>query len=201
MKKIVLITTLLLAFTSIYAQNAAQARKVLDKTAAVVGNKNGAFANFTLNNKYGKTNGTIAIKGNKFVASTPDATMWFDGKTQWTYMKKNEEVNVTSPDVAQQQNMNPYTFISLYRNGYTLAIKTVGSNYQVHLTATSENRPVKEMYILINKSTYKPSQVKMRQTNGWTTISIRNFQAKTLTDAAFRFNAKDYPHAEVIDLR
>ena len=116
-------------------------------------------------------------------------------------MKKNEEVNVTSPDVAQQQNMNPYTFISLYRNGYTLAIKTVGSNYQVHLTATSKNRPVKEMYILINKSTYKPSQVKMRQTNGWTTISIRNFQAKTLTDAAFRFNAKDYPHAEVIDLR
>ena len=89
MKKIVLITTLLLAFTSIYAQNAAQARKVLDKTAAVVGNKNGASANFTLNNKYGKTNGTIAIKGNKFVASTPDATMWFDGKTQWTYMKKN----------------------------------------------------------------------------------------------------------------
>ena len=51
------------------AQNATKARQVLDKTAAIVGNKGGASANFT-------------IKGNKFTATTPEATMWYDGKTQ-----------------------------------------------------------------------------------------------------------------------
>lgn len=57
------------------------------------------------------------------------------------------------------------------------------------------------MYILVNKKTYKPSQIKLRQSNGWTTINISSLQAKTLSDATFRFNAKDYPQAEVIDLR
>ena len=201
MKKILMITTLLLVALGMNAQNAAQARKVLDKTAQIVGNKSGASASFTISNKYGKSSGTIAIKGNKFVATTPEAMMWFDGKTQWTYMMKNEEVNVTNPDAATQQSMNPYAFISLYRSGYTLGLKTVGSNYQVHLTAQSQSRPIKEMYILINKTSYKPSQVKMRQKNGWSTINISKFQTRTLSDGMFRFNSKDYPKAEVIDLR
>ncbi len=201
MKKIVMITTLLLMAMGLHAQNAAQARKVLDKTAQIVGNKSGASASFTLSNKYGKSTGTIAIKGNKFVATTPEAMMWFDGKTQWTYMKNNEEVNVTNPDAAKQQSMNPYAFISLYQKGYKLGMRTVGANYQVHLTAQSSSKPIKEMYIVINKNSYKPTQVRMRQKNGWSTISISKFQTRALPDAMFRFNAKDYPQAEVIDLR
>ena len=57
------------------------------------------------------------------------------------------------------------------------------------------------MYITVNKSTYVPTQVKMRQSSGWTTIKISNFKATKLSDSMFRFNSKDYPHAEVIDLR
>jgi hypothetical protein len=41
----------------------------------------------------------------------------------------------------------------------------------------------------------------MKQRNGWTTINISNLKAAKLNDNMFRFNAKDYPHAEVIDLR
>lgn len=201
MKKIVVITTLMLLALVTNAQNATQARMVLDKTAKIVGNKNGASASFTISGKYGKSSGSIAIKANKFVAHTPEAIMWYDGKTQWTYMKNNEEVNVTNPDPSKQQSMNPYAFISLYKNGYKLGMKTIGSNYQVHMTSLNKNKPIKEFYILINKNSYKPSQVKMRQSNGWTTINIGSLQTKNLSDSMFRFNAKDYPQAEVIDLR
>ena len=41
----------------------------------------------------------------------------------------------------------------------------------------------------------------MRQNNKWSTITISNFQTKTLSDALFTFNAKNYPNAEIIDLR
>ena len=41
----------------------------------------------------------------------------------------------------------------------------------------------------------------MKQASGWTTIKITNFQAKNQSDRIFTFNAKDFPHAEVIDLR
>jgi len=183
-----------------YAQNSVQTRKILDKTAATIGQKGGASANFTMSGKYGNTSGTISIKGNKFNARTSQAVVWFDGKTQWTYMKKSEEVNISTPTEAQQQSMNPYKFINIYKSGFTLGMNTVSDGWQVHLTAKNSARTIKEMYITINKS-YQPTVIKMRQSNGWTTIKVSNFKAKNLSDATFRFNAKDYPHAEVIDLR
>jgi len=202
MKKSILIIALLAIVTTIsFAQNATQARKVLDKTAGIIGRKGGATANFTISGKYGNANGTIAIKGNKFRANTSDAIVWFDGKTEWTYIKKNEEVNVSNPTEAQQQSMNPYKFITIYKNGFNLSMTTSASEYKVHLVAQNQGRTIKEMYITIDKRTNLPKQVKMRQANGWTTINISNFKAENQTDASFRFNAKDFPKAEVIDLR
>ncbi len=200
MKKLSLVFMLMLMSISIYAQNAAQARKILDKTAAVIGRKGGASANFTVSGKYGNSSGTISIKGNKFNARTPQAVVWYDGKTQWTYMKKSQEVNISTPTEAQQQSMNPYKFINIYKNGFKLGVKNVSGGWQVHLYATNQKRTIKEMYVTIGKN-YYPKTIKMRQSNGWTTINVSNFKPKNLSDSMFRFNAKDYPHAEVIDLR
>ena len=195
---------ILLAFMAVLSLGAfAQtAQQVLDKTAKVIGNKSGASANFSMSSpKYGSASGTIAIKGNKFNARTAQATVWYDGKTQWTYMKKTNEVNVSNPTQAQQMSMNPYTFIHIYKTGYKSTLKTVGSNYQVHLVANNQKRTVAEMYITINKKTHVPSQVKMRQGSTWSTISISGFKAKNVANSAFTFNSKEFPKAEVIDLR
>ena len=200
MKRLSLILLTILLATGIYAQNAAQARKILDKTAAIVGRKGGASANFSVSGKYGNTSGTISIKGNKFNARTPQAIVWYDGKTQWTYMKKSQEVNVSTPTEAQQQSMNPYKFVNIYKNGFKLGVKNVSGGWQVHLYATNQKRTIKEMYITSGKN-YYPKTIKMRQSNGWTTINVSNFKARNLSDATFRFNAKDFPNAEVIDLR
>lgn len=200
MKKLSLVFIALLAAIGIYAQNAAQARKILDKTAAVIGRKGGASANFSISGKYGESSGTISIKGNKFNARTPQAIIWYDGKTQWTYMKNSQEVNISTPTEAQQQSMNPYKFINIYKNGFKLGMKNVSGGWQIHLYATNQKRTIKEMYITISKN-YLPQTIKMRQSNGWSTIKVSNFKAKNLSDATFKFNAKDYPHAEIIDLR
>lgn len=200
MKKFCLLILLSTLAVGMHAQNAAQARKILDKTAAVVGRKSGASANFTISGKYGNTSGTIAIKGNKFNARTSQAIVWYDGKTQWTYMKKNQEVNISTPTEAQQQSMNPYKFINIYKNGFNLGMKNVAGGWQIHLYAQNQKRTIKEMYITINKN-YYPQIIKMRQSNGWTTIKVSNFKAKNISDATFRFNSKDFPNAEIIDLR
>lgn len=202
MKKIVLICFMSLFAMFTWAQTANEAKKVLDKTASVVGRKGGASASFKVSStKYGNTSGTISIKGNKFHAKTPQAIVWFDGKTQWTYMNSTEEVNIISPNEAQQAAMNPYQFINLYKSGFDMSMKTVSGYYQVHLTAQNKKRSVQEMYININKKTYIPSQVKMRQGSSWTTIDISNFKASNQPNSLFSFNAKDFPKAEVIDLR
>lgn len=199
MKRLSIIFMLLVLTVSISAQNATQARKILEKTASIIGRKGGAVANFSISGKYGNSSGTIAIKGNKFNAKTPQAIVWYDGKTQWTYMKKNQEVNVSTPTEAQQQSMNPYKFISIYKNGFKLGMKNVSEGWQIHLYATNQKRMIKEMYIVVGKN-YLPKTIRMRQSNGWTTIKVTNFKAKNLADTMFRFNAKDFPNAEVIDL-
>jgi len=183
--------------------SAQTAERVLDKAAAVVGAKKGAQASFSMTGKkYGNQSGTIAIKGKKFCATTAQATIWYDGKTQWTYLRKNDEVNVSTPNANQQQVLNPYNFIYLYKSGYssTITSKTADA-YEVHLTATSKAKKLQELYITVSRKTYAPTKLRFRQGTDWTTIKISNFKTATLSDAAFRFNQKDYPTAEVIDLR
>lgn len=198
-----LLITLAISMTTLSsnAQNASQARKILDKSAAIVGRKDGASANFKLSDeKHNSTSGYVAIKGDKFYATTSQATVWYDGKTQWCYIKRTNEVNISVPNDVQQISMNPYKFITMYKNGYTLGMTKNGSNYVVHLISQNKKNSVQEMYITINAG-YHPQQVKIRQGNTWTTINISNFSAKSQSDAIFKFPAKEYANAEIIDLR
>ncbi len=200
MKKILLYIIAAFCTLSAFADNAADARRVLDKAAAKINIKSGATANFTISGgNIGKQSGTISIKGNKFCARTSKAIMWYNGKTQWVYNKKSEEVNISSPSSAQQQTMNPYTFLSLYKSGYSMSVANTANGQQVHLVG-NKGKSVNEMYVLIDKSnTIK--QVKIKQKNNWITINIANFKATSLSDSAFSFNSKDFPKAEIVDLR
>ena len=201
-QRVILFLFAVTIYTNANSQSSSQTRKILDRTAQVVGRADGASANFTISSaKMGKTSGTIAIKGNKFHARTPQAMVWFDGKTQWSYMKSTNEVNISTPSRSQQISMNPYTFINMYKAGYRLSHRVRGNNYEVHMVAQNKNNGIPEMYIYINKRTYSPSQVKIKQGGSWTVINISNFKAKNLPNSTFVFRSKDLPSAEVIDLR
>ena len=198
MKKICFLIMAALLSTAAMAQTA---KSVLDKAAANITVKDGVKANFKMTGGIGNTSGTILIKGKKFNASTPKAIVWFDGKTMWTYMKDNEEVNVSTPTEAQLQAINPYNFINLYKNGYSSTLNETGNTYVVHLTSTAKERKIKELFITIDKKSYHPTQVKLQQGKSWTIFDITNLSKSKIADSEFRFNAKDFPKAEVIDLR
>ena len=193
---------LVLCLFSMTPATAQTAKQVLDKCAQTLSAPEGLQASFSMTSaQYGSTSGTISIKGRKFHATTPMAAMWFDGKTQWTYMKKNDEVSVTTPTETQLQAFNPYNFINIYKKGYKYTMTTSSTAYNVHLTATNKNARIKEMFITVDKKSYQPSEVKLLQNAKWTTFTISNLKKVSMADSAFRFNSKDYPTAEVIDLR
>lgn len=184
-----------------FSQSSADAKKVLDKTAAVVGRRGGAAANFSITGgEVGRTSGSIIIKGNKFKAITPETTIWFDGKTQWAYMKSTNEVNVSTPSEAKRLSMNPYAFITMYKNGYHMSMKTTAAAYIVHLQAIHPARSMQEFYVTISKTFY-PQQIKMLQGKKWVTINISSFRAASHPNSYFRFRHSDAPSAEVVDLR
>lgn len=196
--KYILVICFLVTSHLAIAQNA---RQILDKTARVITSGGGATANFTIRGDHISSQGTILLKGNKFCAKTSMATIWYNGKTQWTYMKKTNEVNISIPDETKQAQMNPYKFITIYKTGYDMSLKKAKDSYIVHLTAQNKQRGIQELYVTINKSNYKPSLIRMKQGAQWITITISNMSNRPLSDGLFNFPSKDYPKAEIIDLR
>ena len=202
MKKFLITFSFIVCHLAIGNVVAQSAKSVLDKCASTICAKDGVQASFQMKSaKLGDTSGTIAVKGKMFHATTSVATMWFDGKTQWTYLTSNDEVSVTNPTETQLQAINPYNFINMYKKGFKYTMTKSATAYTVHLTSTDNKRKVKEMFITVDKKSYAPTEVKILQGSQWTNFTITNLKKAKLDDSMFRFNSKDFPQAEVIDLR
>ena len=72
---------------------AQDANKVLDKTAATLKGSGNVKIGFTMTTEAGSSTGYIKLQGQRFVVNLGGTITWFDGKTMWSYVKKNEEVN------------------------------------------------------------------------------------------------------------
>jgi len=182
---------------------AQDASKILEKTSAALRGAGDAKVGFTMSAEGGSQVGYIKLSGQKFVVNMAGTITWFDGKTMWNYVKKNEEVNVTTPTAAEVAKMNPYAFITFYKKGYTAKMgKSTNKEYEVILTGDG-NSPFSNVVLKLNKSTYYPTNIKMTSAKGGTTTINCNSIAKNQKYPAttFQFNKKNYPKAEIVDLR
>lgn len=204
------ILTAMLLFLSLgcVAQNAKQ---ILDNTATKIkqmGDVEVRFAatSFSGTTEQGKTNGIVLLQGKKMYLSTDEMKMWYNGKTQWSLIPESGEVNVSTPTEREMTNMNPYSFLNLYKKGYKMKAhqtKLRGKDvYEIHLTARSQNANAQEIYVDVAKNDYSPLCIRVRQDNNWNRISIQSIQGnKHFNDADFEFPKSEYPNIEIIDLR
>ncbi len=193
------------------AQNAVS---ILDKAADAYENSNGISASFTLNTRSDvqkvseSFEGTIHMKGDKFTLVTPDMTTWFDGTTQWSYVERNEEVNVSTPTGEELQFTNPALLLRMYKKGFTpkyIGESTASSGksaYDIELTPKKKGDILK-VELQIEKSSNFPAKIKVEAKNDISsTIHISNLKTGVnQPDDFFVFKESDYPDAEVIDLR
>jgi outer membrane lipoprotein-sorting protein len=212
MKKFLLMLLLCLG-VSVHV-DAQSAKSVLDKTAATFTEKGAVKAEFVIKHFLGQTQngqpmtGSILLNGKKFKLNAEGITTWFDGKTQWTFVPENEEVNVTEPTDEELQSINPYTFLNFYKKGYKYKFGNTksfqGKNiYEVVLIAKSQKQDIKQVVLFVEKSTHQLMQIKFRQgTNNWMSITVTSFKGgQKVSDSTFSFDKKDAPNAEIIDLR
>lgn len=213
MKRTILYFVIALFSLPCAAQNSANAKNILDKTATQLRKNSNLRTTFIAeaysgNSLKGKSEGTLYLKGNKFHIKTNGSFMWFDGKTQWTYIKENEEVNINTPNKTELQQINPYNFINIYNRGFNYKrlsdVNMRGQKcYVINLLAQNKKQSAQEIELTIEQSTYRLSRIKMRQgSKNWTVIYVTSYASgQKFNDAFFRFNSKDFPHAEVVDLR
>lgn len=201
MKKLLFVFICLLSLS--LTMRAQDATKILDKTAAAIKAAGNVKIGFTLEAGGASSVGYIKLQGQKFVINMGGNITWFDGKTMWNYVKKNEEVNVTTPTAEEVAKMNPYAFLSFYKKGYQ-AKKGTGSGKEHEVILTGDASAAnKQVIIRINKSTNMPSSIKMVSSkDAVTSIKCNSFlKNQKYQDSTFQFNKKNYPKAEVVDLR
>ena len=204
----------LLSLPVIAQQQQSQAKAVLDRTADAFRKAGGVKADFVVKAvtnglAEGAENGTIQLKGEKFVLKTSDVVTWFDVQPQWSYVAKNDEVNVSSPTQEELQQINPYTFLYMYQKGFSYKLGTTKTFrgkavWEVILTAKDKKQELERITLFVTKDTYEPLYILLQQRGQQTRneITVTSYQTRqNYADSVFAFDRKQYPGAEIIDLR
>lgn len=191
------------------AQKEAEAKKVLEQTSQAFKQSGGVEADFTLiPYMQEEVKGHIQLMEECFHLKMDEMVTWFDGKTQWTYLPINEEVNVSNPTREEIESINPMAYLSLYKEGYTCQLggksnfngKAV---YEVTLKTEDLQKQWQNLTLYIDRTTLLPLYFKLQgEGRDYHIITISNYkQGKNWKKEHFTFNPKEYPNAEVIDLR
>lgn len=194
--------------------SAQDARSILNKASETYNATGGLTASFIFNAKDPRSksvnsyDGKAYMKGDKFKIEIPDAITWFDGTTQWVYVKDTEEVNVTTPTNEELQAISPSALFNIYKKGFNLLYKgektAMGKTLQeIELTPQKKGGDFTKIIVQIDKSSNIFYKVTLIDKSGLENeLIIKNYQVnKNLADNLFRFEKKDYPNADIIDLR
>jgi len=193
---------LVLMMSALMANAADNATKVLDKASETFKKAGGVKIGFSIDVAGQTSTGIIKLSGEKFCCTTGGNIAWFDGKTMWHYVKANEEVNVTNPSEKEITKINPYAFLNIYKKGYKCKVtKTTDKEYYITLSG-KKSSPYKTIEIHLDKISYQPSYVKMVTAKRATVIKVNSYlKNQNFTASDFTFSKKEYPGAEVVDLR
>ena len=216
MKKLILSLFILSVLSSGgYAQTDAKAKTIL----AAVSKKYKSYDvvktdfTFTLESPQNKVNETqqgtlwVKSKANKYKVLMTEQDMISDGKSQWTYLKKDKEVQVSQVDT-NGETLNPSQIFTLYEKGFKYLYtgdKKVGSRvYQmIDLSPTDSKKTYFKIRLSIDKIAMRIANVIIFDKNGNRyTYNVKTFIPNVkVPETIFAFDAKKYPGVEVVDLR
>ena len=153
--------------------------------------------------------GTLIAKAaaNKYKVIMTDQDIISDGKSQWTYLKKDKEVQVSVADNSGDA-LNPAKIFTLYEKGfkylYTGEQKAGAKVYQlIDLSPTDTKKSYFKIRLSIDKAAKQVASVLIFDKNGNKyTYTIKSFLANAkIPESTFAFDARKYPGVEVVDLR
>ncbi len=219
MKKGFLISLIaLVTFSLSFAQTEEKAEKkakdILKKVSAKFKSYKSLKATFilTIENQKDKSSdvqkGTIQLKGDKYRLNVAQQDIVSDGKTIWTYMKDVNEIQVNS--AAKDSNaITPANFLTLYEKGFLFTFtgeeKEKGMVYQlVELVPVDpKKKSVVKVKLKISKKDQMVYSARLIDRGGTiVTYNVEKFSPEAAAaDSIFTFNTKNYPGAEIIDLR
>lgn len=215
MKKIIVCILCLLSYGAANAQTDAKAKTIL----AQVSKKYRSFDvtktdfTFTAENPQAKINQTesgsvyVKSKTNKYRVVMKEQELISDGKSQWTYLKEDKEVQLSNVDNSTDA-LNPAKLFTIYEKGYKYVyagdVKANGKiQHVIELTPLDAKQSFFKVRLTIDKISKQISKaVLFNKDGGRYTYTIKAFTPNVkVAESMFVFDAKKYPGVEIVDLR
>ena len=217
MKKIMYVLAFMIAGSTlkVSAQSETKAKAILAEVSKKYKSYDVIKTDFsiTVNNPQAKVNetqsGTLYVrsKANKYKVIFEDQELISDGKSQWTYLKEDKEVQLTDVDNSAK-GLNPAKIFTIYEKGfkslYTNDSKANGKIYHhVELSPIDPKSSFFKIKLKIDKVSKQIVNAVVYDKNGsHYTYSINTFTPNVkVPESTFAFDAKKYPGVEVVDLR
>jgi outer membrane lipoprotein-sorting protein len=217
MKTIVRIIALLIISTGAFAQQDQKAKGILDQLSKSTKAHKTIVAKFTSHavnteaNMDEKYKGELWQKGDKYRLDFMDATTYFNGKNKWVYMPDVQEVNLFAVDGTEESDNifdNPQKVFTIYEEGFKyfyIGEKTFNakSGHEIELVPTDKKKEYFKIKLFVNKSKNQILGFKYFAKDGTrVTVTIDSFKAdEKLKNSMFTFDKKEFPDAELIDMR
>lgn len=195
------------------AQQDPKAGKILDAVSAKYTALKSFEAGFTqtLENPAAKLKqnitGDITVSGQKYHLKTNGQEVLNDGKTTWTYLKSENEANISESD-PNNQDMSPAQMYSMYKKGYKYtyvkSLKDGGvASDLIELTPDDRKNDVFKVQLIVGTADKAIHSVKTFKKNGTrTTFALKNFKPNVpVTASTFAFDKAQHPGVKLIDLR
>jgi outer membrane lipoprotein-sorting protein len=216
MKRLFIAAFLVLgSMMSVMAQSEAKAKVILAEVSKKYRSYdviNTEFS-YTLENPEAKIKevqaGTLFVKSklNKYKVILKGQELISDGKSQWTYLKADKEVQVSEVDNSADA-LNPAKLFTIYEKGfkslYTNDTKLNGKMvHNIDLSPTDTKRSFFKVKLQIDKLSKQIVNAIIFDKNGNRfTYSIKTFTPNIkVPESTFAFDAKLYPGVELVDLR
>ncbi len=209
----ILIVLFILPLLSYSQANDTKAKAILDEVIKKSKTYESIKAEFVyrLENKTNKVTdsytGTVTIKGDKYKLIIAGQTVIFNNNTSWTYIKSANEVQINSSDdkedaVTPTKILNG-SYLTNFKPKLISEETKDGKTLQVIDLTPNKGKSYFKVRVEIDKANKQIASFAVYDKNGSTyTYKINKFSSNVkLSDSEFVFNAKDYPGAEINDMR
>jgi outer membrane lipoprotein-sorting protein len=208
MKKLLLLSIIILSQLFSASAQKKSAEKVVNDLITTI--KTSVIeANFKLTIEFqGETNtinGKIVLKNNKFFADMSEFMVWYNGKTQWSYMLNTNEVSIIEPDENEVASINPLLLLkTVNENSSKQFDKSSSTKNQTIIIKPKKNQGnFTSIALTLDKATNSLVSIVINSKDkSITKIEITNFKKDVkYQDTYFTFDIKKYKGVYVNDLR
>ncbi len=190
-----------------------KARKLMDKVHSVYEKAGSLEIGFS----YEQTNSDIAglpkkgqltAKGEKFKLILDEIEIYSDGKIQYTYLKKNKEVQITEPD-DKENKYHPKYIAGMYQSDtheYSISKKIKeGSKSLIVVDFKSKDKsdPISNIKLFIDEKSNQINKVQWFEQDGDKTVVhfTKSQFNKSIPDSSFVLDVNSLKGIHVEDLR